>query len=60
MKQPTRAIAVLGTLAVAALMLAWIGRGWSNEQATEVPCVYFGGSCVPPGGFSGAYARLFP
>jgi hypothetical protein len=60
MKQLKRAIAVLVTLAVAALMLAWNGRGSSNEQALEVSCVYHGGSCVLPEVFSGVYTRFFP
>ena len=60
MKRIACAVAVLGVMAVAVLMFAWAGRGSSSQAVTEVSCVYYGGSCISPGIYSGMSFRLFP
>jgi hypothetical protein len=60
MNRITCAVAVLGVLAVAVLMLAWHERESFSQTATEVSCAYYSGNCLRPGIFSGMSFRLFP
>lgn len=60
MKGIAHVFGVLGVIAIAVLVLAWVERGSSDEPQTEVACVYYGGTCVPPGAFSGISVRLTP
>jgi hypothetical protein len=60
MKRLGYAIGLMGAVAIAALILARIGEGSTNEQTNQVACTYYGGSCISPGIFSGTSIRLFP
>ena len=60
MKGIARVFGALGVIAIAVLVFAWVERGPSDEARIEVACVYYGGTCVPPGAFSGISIRLTP
>ena len=60
MKRLACGIGVFGALSAVVLTLAWTGHAASNEEEQEPPCIRYAGNCLPPGMFSGAYARLLP